>query len=60
MCPHCRQLGYQETPQGNRCVGCGLISDAADWKRAGETRAAMRRDAKARERGPKPVIERTA
>lgn len=60
MCPHCRQLGYQETPRGNRCVGCGLVSSAADWKRAGETRAAMRRDAKARALGPKPIVERGA
>lgn len=60
MCPHCRQLGYRETSKGYRCIACGLVTEAADWKRAGETRAAMRRDAKARALGPKPVIERTA
>ena len=60
MCPHCRQLGYRETPQGNRCIRCNVISTPAEWKRAGETRAAVRREARDQALGPKPIVERRA
>lgn len=57
MCPNCRELGTSVKDGRVVCHNCGRHYVEAEWKKAGETRKAMRAE---REANPPAQVTKLA